>query len=124
MKLAILGIIGIVLAAFLLGCQPAEEGADDRAIAGEAVSIPTARQPALLYKLWQAQVVTSTAADASGVNCNTVCSNTGNKLCVGAYLGIEHDVANVGETEEIITEWVPVSCFEERVSNPLRCRCY
>ncbi len=42
MKTAILGIVGIVLGAFLLlGCQPAEEGADDGAIAGEAVRSTT-----------------------------------------------------------------------------------
>lgn len=118
MKLAILGI---VLAGFLLlGCQPAEEGGDDGALAGEAVR----RTPVTLDKLWNAEVL---VRSADGVNCNTVCLNSGSnnrKTCIAGYIGIEHDIAQVGEVEEIVTEWVPVDCFAESEINPMRCRCY
>lgn len=113
-KLVYVGILlGLVL--ILVGCTPTATGEAKRP--GYADT-----SPVKLNKLWAAEVLTNN--DQVGVNCNTICENA-EKTCVGAYMGIEHDVAEVGDPgPEIITEWVPVSCTYESELNPKRCRCY
>ncbi len=107
-----------LLATLTLVAACTQNPAQDSGATGQAVG----KGPVRLDKLWAAEVLTNN--DQVGVNCNTICSNA-QKTCVGAYMGIEHDVAEVGDPgSEIITEWVPVSCTSESELNPKRCRCY
>ena len=119
MKKMILFLLTILMvgAMVLSGCKST----------GEAVAARA--PPVTLDGLMNAVIYTN--SDYSGVNCNTICKNavTPRKYCVGAYMGYEHDVANVGEAPEMITEWLPVSCLKESLApspagNPLRCVCY
>ena len=119
MKKVVLVMVGLLaVLAFLAGCAERET-----AVVGEAVygGANAARQAVNLGRLNAAVIFNE---DTVGVNCDTICINN-RRTCVGAFIGIDHDMAEFGDpSTEIIREWNPVTCRDERETNPIRCLCY